>query len=344
MGLKQFRTHLFTDKSLESKVLEGACDLIDADRGAQVRTACDTSLLREAIELFHNLDIYTKDFEPFFLSRTNQFTKAWVASESEKPLASYVGNAHKLIASEVARCGFYSLNSSTKQKLSDLLDSLLIGTNKETLLKEGEVITLMDQASSTHLSLQQLYRLLARENLGTELKPAFRKYIIETGTSIVFDDNPDANMVKRLLAFKKRLDVIASQAFDGDEELGHCLRDAFGHFMNLGRKSAATGGTDNPKTGEMIAKYVDYLLKHGPKALPPGQEDTPLADSFTMMRQQLDQVLDLFRFVQGKAVFEAFYKNDLARRLLMNRSANEEAEKEMLVLLKKGSKNTDNFP
>ncbi|KAJ6109956.1 hypothetical protein N7486_002191 [Penicillium sp. IBT 16267x] len=53
------------------------------------------------------------------------------------------------------------------------------------------------------------------------------------------------------------------------------------------------------------------------------------------MRRQLDQVLDLFRFVQGKAVFEAFYKNDLARRLLMNRSTSDEAEKEMLVLLKK---------
>ena len=49
---------------------------------------------------------------------------------------------------------------------------------------------------------------------------------------------------------------------------------------------------------------------------------------------QLDQVLDLFRFVQGKAVFEAFYKKDLARRLLMARSASADAERSMLTRLK----------
>ena len=52
--------------------------------------------------------------------------------------------------------------------------------------------------------------------------------------------------------------------------------------------------------------------------------------------RQLDQVLDLFRFVHGKAVFEAFYKNDLARRLLMKRSASNDAEKSMLTRLKNG--------
>jgi hypothetical protein len=40
--------------------------------------------------------------------------------------------------------------------------------------------------------------------------------------------------------------------------------------------------------------------------------------------------------VQGKAVFEAFYKNDLARRLLMGRSASDDAEKSMLERLKRG--------
>jgi hypothetical protein len=56
-------------------------------------------------------------------------------------------------------------------------------------------------------------------------------------------------------------------------------------------------------------------------------------------------VLDLFRFVHGKAVFEAFYKNDLARRLLMGRSASSEAEKSMLARLKNecGSNFTHNL-
>jgi cullin 4 len=40
--------------------------------------------------------------------------------------------------------------------------------------------------------------------------------------------------------------------------------------------------------------------------------------------------------VHGKAVFEAFYKKDLAKRLLMNRSASADAEKSMLDRLKNG--------
>lgn len=42
----------------------------------------------------------------------------------------------------------------------------------------------------------------------------------------------------------------------------------------------------------------------------------------------------LFRFIQGKDVFEAFYKNDLARRLLLGKSASFDAEKSMISKLK----------
>jgi cullin-4 len=59
-------------------------------------------------------------------------------------------------------------------------------------------------------------------------------------------------------------------------------------------------------------------------------------DEDTEVNNQLDQVLDLFRFVHGKAVFEAFYKKDLARRLLMGRSASADAERSMLSRLKTG--------
>ncbi|KAJ5745972.1 hypothetical protein N7520_011154 [Penicillium odoratum] len=333
MGLIQFRSYVFADKSLKPKILQGAYDLISVERGAETRIRPDQSLLRSAIELFHNLDVYNSDFEPLFVSNTKKFVTAWASEESEKTLASYIKNSHDLIESEVERCGFFSLNRSTKQKLSDLLDQYLVAEYADVLLREKEVVDLM--VSGNKSALKQLYGLLTRRGLGIKLKPAFGKFIVEEGSNIVFDGDQEAVMVIRLLRFKQQLDEIWTDSFNGDVDLGNTLRDSFGHFMNLGKKSESSGGTDNPKTGEMIAKYVDRLLKGGLKALPPSQADAPLDDSFSEMRRQLDQVLDLFRFVQGKAVFEAFYKNDLARRLLMNRSASDEAEKEMLVLLKK---------
>lgn len=335
MGLIQFYHYIFSDKSLKPKILQGACDLISVDRGVETRLMPDNSLLRSAIELFHNLDVYNSDFEPLFLLNTQKFVASWAEVESEKPLASYVENSHRLIESEVARCGLFSLNRNTKQKLSELLDLSLITEYEDVLLKQNEVLGLMRSGNKT--ALKQLYGLLGRRDSTAKLKPAFSNFIKEEGSNIVFDEEHEVDMVTRLLQFKQQLDDTWSASFNSDVELGNTLRDAFGHFMNLGKKSESAGGTDNPKTGEMIAKYVDRLLRGGLKALPPGQSDAPLDDSFSEMRRQLDQVLDLFRFVQGKAVFEAFYKNDLARRLLMNRSASDEAEKEMLVLLKKGS-------
>lgn len=58
------------------------------------------------------------------------------------------------------------------------------------------------------------------------------------------------------------------------------------------------------------------------------------AQSEEELEQVLDKVLLLFRFLSGKDVFEAFYKKDLAKRLLLHKSASIDAEKSMLVKLK----------
>lgn len=46
--------------------------------------------------------------------------------------------------------------------------------------------------------------------------------------------------------------------------------------------------------------------------------------------------IQLFFFIVGKDVFEAFYKKDLAKRLLVGKSASVDAEKSMLSKLKHG--------
>src|SRR4051794_4458130 len=42
----------------------------------------------------------------------------------------------------------------------------------------------------------------------------------------------------------------------------------------------------------------------------------------------------LFRYIHGKDVFQAFYKEDLAKRLLLGKSASVEAEKLMISKIK----------
>ncbi|KAL5002210.1 hypothetical protein BDV10DRAFT_191784 [Aspergillus recurvatus] len=332
MGLQQFRQHIYSDPTLQKKVLQGACDLVSADRSDENNIVADSFLLRNAIELFHGLDVYVSGFEPVLVSESKDYYTLWAQQEASGYLASYVENSHRLIEREMNRCEQFSFNRTAKQKLSELLDQTLVTDQESVLLSEKDILGLLRIGNK--VALGQLYTLLERRDLGAKLKGAFSTYIVEEGCGIVFDEN-ETDMVVRLLSFKKQLDDVWNESFHRNEGLGHVLRESFESFMNRGRKSDSTGGTDNPKAGEMIAKYVDRLLRGGWRLAPTREaENMPLADEDAEINRQLDQVLDLFRFVHGKAVFEAFYKNDLARRLLMGRSASDDAEKSMLARLK----------
>lgn len=57
-----------------------------------------------------------------------------------------------------------------------------------------------------------------------------------------------------------------------------------------------------------------------------------------MTEQEIEGILDktmvLFRFLQEKDVFERYYKQHLAKRLLLNKSVSDDSEKNMISKLK----------
>jgi hypothetical protein len=65
------------------------------------------------------------------------------------------------------------------------------------------------------------------------------------------------------------------------------------------------------RTAELLAKYVDGKLK-GEKGA--RDDDVELV---------LEKVMVLFRCIGSKDVFEAFYKKDLSKRLLLGRRKTE---------------------
>ncbi|KAJ1351523.1 Cullin-4B [Parelaphostrongylus tenuis] len=90
-------------------------------------------------------------------------------------------------------------------------------------------------------------------------------------------------------------------------------KDAFDYFIN----------TRGNKPAELTAKFMDARLRSANKEASDEQLD-----------QLMNKVITLFRFIQGKDVFEVFYKKDLAKRLLFGRSASVDAEKIMLSKLR----------
>ncbi|THW39697.1 Cullin-domain-containing protein [Aureobasidium pullulans] len=341
--IKIFRDNIFEDPNLKLAIIDGACELISADRAGQ---ELEPSHLSQAITMFHDLATYSTSFEPRMLASAQRYVVEWANEKSaEKPLPEYVNEAVTFMTKEIERCELFGLDQSTRRDLLALLEEHIIKEKVDYLTNQDSVADLLDDYAVN--DLEQLHSLLQRRRLGSKIKPAFARWVEDTGSQIVFDDKNDTQMVVRLLSLKTRLDHIWRTSFHRSEELGHALRESFETFINKTKKAAATHGTDNSRTGEMIAKYVDQLLRGGAKVIPTdltlhardnaGKEefdDNEAMDEDSEVNAQLDQVLDLFRFVHGKAVFEAFYKKDLARRLLMGRSASADAERSMLARLK----------
>lgn len=347
-----FRETIFSHSALKPKIVNGTCDLVMQDRATS--QSLDKPLFRQAVHMLHALSTYTSSFEPQFLGVSQNYVSEWSEEQiGQKTVPEYVAMAEDLIAKELQRCEEFDLDSSTKRELLTLLEHHLVERKEADLTDYDEALApLLDKDSVS--DLQALYSLLKRKRLGSKLRPAFDKWVDTQGTRIVFSSQPEEmeNMVVYLLALKRRLDSIWKTAFQRDEALGHGIRESFATFINKTKKGDATWGTDNTKVGEMIAKYVDQLLRGGAKAIPQAlttrrsssitapqtvpedENEENEVDEDAEINIQLDQVLDLFRFVQGKAIFEAFYKKDLARRLLMARSASADAERSMLTRLK----------
>lgn len=346
MAIGLFRKMAFVSVQSASgpgaKSLAGMCDLIDYDRRGDSRF--NPALLRDAVSMLRVLNIYGKSFEPRFLKASSAYLRGFAEELSAASLKLYISACEKVLGREDDRCNIFNFDSTTKRQLMDEAHLILIHSYSEKLLDSGSIGKILDENSVE--SMKALYDLLRLSNLQKRLKGPWEDYIKNTGSAIVTDASREDEVVVRLLEFRNALDIMVRDAFNRDDDFAHGLRQAFDSFIN-DKKIMASRNTGTSRVGEMIAKYIDMLLRGGLKTLPPsllsdvqdrmdaeksGQAST--GDEDAELDRQLDKALELFRFIEGKSVFEAFYKQDLARRLLMGRSASADAERSMLAKLK----------
>jgi cullin 4 len=167
----------------------------------------------------------------------------------------------------------------------------------------------------------------------------FIRYLKTRGRELVVNVDKDEKMVDELLEFKEKLDRFLHECFHNNEKFFNTLKDSFEHFINQrSNKPAELIGWlyqsslfdcsmkfFSFSSSYSLAKAVDAKLRAGNKEA--SEEE---------LEKILDRLLILFRFIHGKDVFEAFYKKDLAKRLLVGKSASVDAEKSMLLKLKQG--------
>jgi cullin 4 len=169
--------------------------------------------------------------------------------------------------------------------------------------------------------LRRLFELLKRVGLHGSMKDRWIHHIKEKGEQMLKDEGilkKSFKMVEDILTFKKRSEDLIHKVFllkEDVEPFRLGLREAYEHFLNI----------DPNQMAEFLAKFLDLHLKKSS-----GQ--TGITDE--KIEHIIKEVIQVFRYVKSKDVFEEFYARGLCRRLLLKKSASFEAEKSMISKLK----------
>lgn len=308
LGMEKFRLYFVNNTIIQRRTVEEIMNLIQQERQ---NITIDRGLVKDLLSMMTTLSVYKPLFEQRFLDETQRLYRAEsqrLVNEMDVP--AYLKYVDRIIADETERSVFY-LESLTQMPLIETIERELIATHLSLILAKG-LDQLLDDMRMDDLVL--LHRLLSRVSNGlTELCNHFNKHIKQRGQVIVTNLEKDKTMVQDLLEFKIKMDRVVNECFQKQEKFVYSLKEGFEYFINRRPN----------KPAELIAKFIDSKLRAGNKE---ATEDE--------LEKILDQILVLFRFIHGKDVFEAFYKKDLAKRLLLNTSASVDAEKSMLSKLK----------
>ncbi|XP_066571175.1 cullin-4B isoform X1 [Amia ocellicauda] len=308
MGLELFRFYIISDQKVQNKTIDGILLLIERERNGE---AIDRSLLRSLLSMLSDLQIYQDSFEQRFLEETNRLYAAeGQRLMQEREVPEYLHHVNKRLEEEADRVITY-LDQSTQKPLIATVEKQLLGEHLTATLQKG-LNHLLDENRIQDLSL--LYQLFSRVRGGVQvLLQHWIEYIKAFGSTIVINPEKDKTMVQELLDFKDKVDHIIDICFLKNEKFVNAMKEAFETFINKRPN----------KPAELIAKYVDSKLRAGNKEATDEE-----------LEKMLDKIMIIFRFIYGKDVFEAFYKKDLAKRLLVGKSASVDAEKSMLSKLK----------
>ena len=310
-GLSLFRTHIFGDHpALLAAVVEAIVDGVTRQRKGE---GVDGLRLVRLVQMMGSLRLYEEHLMGPFLDASAVFYAHEGATQlAALGLPGYLASVEARVEEETERLGAFRAMGSTGERLLGLVKDNLVRANVELMLEPSSFGALMDGPVLD--ALKRLYTLLRKVESIPALKAAFVGYLVRVGEGIVKDESKDKTMVRSLVELHNRAISVVSGPFASASELSYGMKEAFERVVNA--------RTNRP--AELIAKYMDKLLKSS--AGKGSDEETLLAS--------LDAGLALFQFVRGKDVFEAFYKKDLAKRLLLGKSTSMDAEKAMIGRLR----------
>uniref|UniRef100_A0A915APJ3 Cullin protein neddylation domain-containing protein n=2 Tax=Parascaris univalens TaxID=6257 RepID=A0A915APJ3_PARUN len=345
LALVTWKEHLFVH--MRHSVTSAVLKLIERERnGEKINTMLISGVIQCYVELGVNetdssivagpssgstphsdrspkLRVYREYFEKRFL----EDTEAYFAHEAAEfiqanPVTEYMKKVETRLKEEKQRCDLY-LNPSTQEVLAKTLEKVLI--SKQLELFQNEFGNLLE--ANKDADLERMYTLCDRvENGLDELKAALEKHIARQGEAALdkiadVAINDPKQYVSTILDVHKRYHQLVTCAFKNEPGFVQSLDKACTAFIN--RNNVTKKANSTTKSPELLARYCDLLLKKSAKNPEEGE-----------MEELLTQVMIVFKYIEDKDVFQKFYTKMLAKRLVNELSASDEAESNMISKLK----------
>ncbi|KAG6890794.1 hypothetical protein C0995_003227 [Termitomyces sp. Mi166 len=332
LALVQWNANLFTPiQRKNSKLTDAVLRMIQSQRNGN---STDQSLVKKVVNSFVSLglddsdlnkeclDVYREYFEiPFLKATTAYYRKESKEFLENHSVSDYLKKVEMRLKEEEDRVERYLITSSRKALITKC-EETLIRDHKEVLEKHFEQLLEFDKDED----LQRMYALLSR--LPNGLKPLhdkFENFVKNAGLSaistLVDDAEADTDTVEpktyvnTLVAVYDKSKQTVQRSFRGEVGFMASFDKANQEYVNCN----GVTGTSSAKSPELLAKYADLVLRKNNKMAE--ADDVEAA---------LRSVVTLLQYIIDKDVFQTFYKNRLAKRLVHGVSASEDSETSMI--------------
>ncbi|XP_060530108.1 cullin-3 [Cylas formicarius] len=320
LGLIIFRDQVVRHGGIRDHLRETLLDMVMRERKGEkvdrisIKNACQMLMVLG----INSRTVYEEDFERPFLQQSAEFYRV----ESQKFLAEnsasvYIKKVEARINEESDRAKHY-LDQSTEPRIVEVVEEELIKKHMKTIveMENSGVVHMLKHQKTEDLAC--MYKIFGRVQDGLKtMADCVSQYLREQGKALVQEEEHQGgtnaiNFVQSLLDLKDGFDHFLNNSFNRDKIFKQMIATDFEYFLNL-----------NPKSPEYLSLFIDDKLKKGVKGM--SEQDIELV---------LDKSMVLFRFLQEKDVFERYYKQHLAKRLLLNKSVSDDWEKNMISKLK----------